>query len=71
MLEKQCNSSVLGEGRENAIPLVIAGSIGGLQAISRGTDNNAALCTIAGGRTKVANEKSFLFVHQHGGYDIT
>ena len=26
-------------------------------------------CAIAGGRTKGANEKSFVFVHQHGGYD--
>ena len=28
-------------------------------------------CTIAGGRTKGAKEKSFVFVHQHGGYDVT
>ena len=28
-------------------------------------------CTIAGGRTKGANEKSFVFVHQHGGHDVT
>jgi len=28
-------------------------------------------CTIAGGRTKGANEKSVVFVHQHGGYDVT
>ena len=28
-------------------------------------------CTIAGGRTKGANKKSFVFVHQHGGYDVT
>ena len=27
-------------------------------------------CTIAGGRTKEANEKSFVFVHQHGSYDV-
>ena len=29
------------------------------------------LCTIAGGRKKGAKEKSFVFVHQHGGYDVT
>ena len=28
-------------------------------------------CTISGGRTKGANEKSFVFVHQHGGHDVT
>ena len=29
-------------------------------------------CTIAGGRTKGANEKCFVFVHQYGGYnDVT
>ena len=28
-------------------------------------------CTIAGGRTKGANERSFVFVHQHGGDDVT
>ena len=27
-------------------------------------------CTIAGGRTNEANEKSFVLVHQHGGYDV-
>ena len=27
-------------------------------------------CTIAGGRTKGANEESFVFVHQRGGYDV-
>ena len=29
------------------------------------------LCTIASGQKKGANEKSFVFVHQHGGYDVT
>ena len=45
--------------------------IGGLQPILRDTDNAAMLqCTIAGGRTKGANdERSFVFVHQHGGND--
>ena len=28
-------------------------------------------CTIAGGRTKGANERSLVFVHQHGGDDVT
>ena len=28
-------------------------------------------CTIDGGRIKGANERSFLFVHQHGGDDVT
>ena len=27
-------------------------------------------CAIAGGRTKGANKKSFVFVHQHGGNDV-
>ena len=27
-------------------------------------------CTIAGGQTKGANEKSFVFVHQHGAYNV-
>ena len=27
-------------------------------------------CTIGGGQTKGANEYSFVFVHQHGGYDV-
>ena len=47
--------------------------IGGLQPILRDTDNAAMLqCTIAGGRTKGANdERSFVFVHQHGGNDVT
>ena len=27
--------------------------------------------TIAGGRTKGANDRSFVFVHQHGGDDVT
>ena len=43
--------------------------IGGLQPVSRDTDNNAAMY-IAGGRTKGANEKFFIFGHQHG-YDVT
>ena len=28
-------------------------------------------CTNAGGRTKGANERSIVFVHQHGGDDVT
>ena len=28
-------------------------------------------CTIAGGRTKEANERSFVFFHQHGRDDLT
>ena len=28
-------------------------------------------CTIADGRTKGANKKSFVFVHQHRSYDVT
>ena len=28
-------------------------------------------CANAGGRTRGANEKCFVFVHQHGGYDVT
>ena len=28
-------------------------------------------CTTSGGRTKEANERSFVFVHQHGGDDVT
>ena len=28
-------------------------------------------CTIAGGRTKGVNKKSFVFVHQHRSYDVT
>ena len=38
---------------------------------SLGTEMTMLQCTIAGGRTKGANEKSFVFVHQHGGYDVT
>ena len=40
-------------------------SMGGLQPISRHTDNHAAMynCWL----TKGANERSFVFVHQHGG----
>ena len=47
--------------------------IGGLQPISRATDNHAAMLPIiiAGGKTKGANWKSFVFVHQHGGYYVT
>ena len=44
--------------------------IGGLQPISRDTDNNAAMYN-CWGKTKGANQKSFVFVHQHGGYDVT
>ena len=36
-----------------------------------GTQITNPQCTIAGGRTKRANEKSFVFVDQHGGYDVT
>ena len=28
-------------------------------------------CTTSGGRTKEANERSFVLVHQHGGDDVT
>ena len=28
-------------------------------------------CTIAGGRTKEANDRSLVFVHKHGGDDVT
>ena len=28
-------------------------------------------CSIAGGRKKGDNERSFVFVHQHGGDDVT
>ena len=42
-----------------------------MQPISRDRDDNAAMHNISGGRTKGANEKSFVFVHQHGGYDVT
>ena len=28
-------------------------------------------CTTSGGRTKEADERSFVFVHQHGGDDVT
>ena len=37
---------------------------------SLGTLLTMLQCTIAGGRTKEANEKSFVFVQQHGGYDV-
>ena len=30
-----------------------------------------AKCTNAGGQTKAANEKSIVFVHQHGRDDVT
>ena len=46
-------------------------AIGGLQPISVGTQITMLQCTIAGGRTKGANKKSFVFVRQHGGYDVT
>ena len=38
---------------------------------SLGTQITMLQCTIAGGRTKGANQKSFVFVHQHGCYDVT
>ena len=38
---------------------------------SRDTNNNREICTIVGGRTKEANERSFVFVHQHGRDDVT
>ena len=38
---------------------------------SLGTQITMLQCTIACGRTKQASEKSFVFVHQHGGYDVT
>ena len=51
----------------------VGSAIRGLQPISRDTDNNNMLqCTIAGGRTNGGNELgSFVFVHQHGGDDVT
>ena len=45
-------------------------SIGGLQPISRDTDNNNEMYK-SGGRTKGANEKSIVLVHQHGRDDVT
>ena len=36
-----------------------------------GTQITMLQCTIAGGRTEGANKKSFVFVHQHGGCDVT
>ena len=39
---------------------------GGLQPISK-----PCKCIIAAGQTKGANERSFVFVHQHGGDDVT
>ena len=38
---------------------------------SQGTQTTMLQRTIAGGLTKGANKKSFVFVHQHGGYDVT
>ena len=38
---------------------------------SLGTQITMLQCTIAGGRTKAATEKSFVFVHKHGGYAVT
>ena len=38
---------------------------------SLGTQITMLQCTIVGGRTKGANKESFVFVHQHGGYDVT
>ena len=43
------------------------GAITEYQPISRDTNNNAA----CNGRTKGANQKSFVFVQRDGGYDIT
>ena len=43
--------------------------IGGLQPISRDTDSDAAIYN--GRRTKGANDKSFVFLHQYGDYDVT
>ena len=36
-----------------------------------GTQITILQCTIAGGRTIGPYEKSFIFVHQHGSYDVT
>ena len=49
---------------------IVVGIIGGLQPISRDTDNNGKMYN-AGGRTKGANEKSIVLVHQHGRDDVT
>ena len=38
---------------------------------SLGTKTTMLQCAIAAGRTKAANQKSFVFVHQHGSYDVT
>ena len=35
------------------------------------TQKTVLQCTIAGRRTKGADEKSLVFVHQHGGDDVT
>ena len=35
------------------------------------TQKTMLQCTIAGGRTKGADERSFVFVHQQGGDDVT
>ena len=45
-------------------------SIGGFQPISRDTDDNGET-NKCWGRTKGANERSIVFVHQHGGDDVT
>ena len=35
------------------------------------TPNTKEKCTTSGERTKQANDKSFVFVHQHGGFNVT
>ena len=45
-------------------------AIGGLQSISRDTNNNSETNKI-GGQTKTANERMIVYVHQHGGDDVT
>ena len=34
------------------------------------SENTMLQCTIAGGRRNGADERSFVFVHQHGGDDV-
>ena len=45
-------------------------NIDGSQPIFKDTDNNDVIFTIAGGRTKGDNERSFVFVHQDGSDDV-
>ena len=45
-------------------------TLGGLQPISRDRDNNAAMYNCWWTK-KGPYKKSFVFVHQHGGYDVT